>query len=93
MSTKGVYWRSGIRFWKRGKLDYFMHNSYIFTVVPSLQSAFKIGSIGSEVGNQSGPGRGSPAPSQCGADRDPVCRAEVTDEDTGASRDARTDDR
>ena len=27
-----------------------MHNSYIFTVVPSVNSAFKIGSIGSEIG-------------------------------------------
>ena len=40
----------GHPFLKRGELDYFMHNSYIFTVVPSVNSAFKIGSIGSEIG-------------------------------------------
>ncbi len=40
----------GHPFLKRGTLDYFMHNSYIFTVVPSVNSAFKLGSIGSEVG-------------------------------------------
>lgn len=40
----------GHPFLKRGALQYFMHNSYIFTVVPSVNSAFKIGSIGAEVG-------------------------------------------
>lgn len=40
----------GHPFLKRGTIDYFMHNSYIFTVVPSVNSAFKLGSIGREIG-------------------------------------------
>ncbi len=40
----------GHPFLKRGAIQYYMHNSYIFTVVPSVNSAFKIGSIGAEIG-------------------------------------------
>lgn len=41
----------GHPFLKRGKTDYFMHNANIFTVVKSLDSAFKLGSMGAEVGS------------------------------------------
>lgn len=40
----------GHPFLKRGSMDYFMHNAYIFTVVKSLDSGFKMGSMGAEVG-------------------------------------------
>ncbi|MCI5837019.1 MAG: SpoIVB peptidase S55 [Veillonellaceae bacterium] len=78
----------GHPFLKRGKLDYFMHNSYIFTVVPSLQSAFKIGSIGSEVGkiNQDR-GAGIAGIRNVAPTVIPFA-VQVTDEDTGASRNA-----
>lgn len=35
---------------KRGAVEYFMNNSYIFTVVRSRVSGFKLGSMGAEVG-------------------------------------------
>ena len=40
----------GHPFLKRGSMDYFMHNAYIFTVVKSLDSGFKMGSMGAEIG-------------------------------------------
>lgn len=40
----------GHPFLSRGGTDYFMHNSYIFTVVPSKNIPFKLGSIGAELG-------------------------------------------
>lgn len=40
----------GHPFMSRGNTDYFMHNSYIFTVIPSTYSPFKLGSIGAEIG-------------------------------------------
>lgn len=40
----------GHPFLKRGAMDYFMHNAYIFTVVKSMNSAFKLGSMGATVG-------------------------------------------
>lgn len=40
----------GHPFLKRGSAQYFMHNSSIFTVVKSVESAFKLGSMGAEVG-------------------------------------------
>lgn len=40
----------GHPFLKRGTTSYFMHNANIFTVVKSVESAFKLGSMGSEVG-------------------------------------------
>ena len=40
----------GHPFLKRGSVGYFMHNASIFTVVKSLDSGFKLGSMGAEVG-------------------------------------------
>ena len=40
----------GHPFLKQGRTQYFMHNSYIFTVVNSVESPFKLGSIGATVG-------------------------------------------
>ena len=40
----------GHPFMNRGNSDYFMHNSYIFTVVPSREVPFKLGSVGAEIG-------------------------------------------
>jgi len=40
----------GHPFLKRGSMEYFMHNAHIFTVVKSYDSAFKLGSMGAEVG-------------------------------------------
>ena len=40
----------GHPFLKRGSVDYFMHNAHIFTVVKSVDSGFKLGSMGAEVG-------------------------------------------
>ncbi len=36
----------GHPFLKKGSINYFMHNAYIFTVVNNLSSSFKLGSIG-----------------------------------------------
>ncbi len=41
----------GHPFLKRGSMDYFMHNAHIFTVVKSINSGFKLGSMGAEVGS------------------------------------------
>lgn len=40
----------GHPFLKRGSVGYFMHNASIFTVVKSVDSGFKLGSMGAEVG-------------------------------------------
>ena len=40
----------GHPFMDRGNTDYFMHNSYIFTVIPSKNIPFKLGSVGAEIG-------------------------------------------
>lgn len=40
----------GHPFMNKGSLDYFMHNSYIFTVIPSRNIPFKLGSVGAEIG-------------------------------------------
>ena len=40
----------GHPFLKRGSMAYFMHNANIFTVVKSVNSGFKLGSMGAEVG-------------------------------------------
>lgn len=40
----------GHPFLKRGSVGYFMHNASIFTVVRSVNSGFKLGSMGAEVG-------------------------------------------
>lgn len=41
----------GHPFLKRGSVGYFMNNSNIFTVVKSVESGFKLGSMGQEVGS------------------------------------------
>lgn len=40
----------GHPFMNKGTTDYFMHNSYIFTVIPSRNIPFKLGSVGAEIG-------------------------------------------
>lgn len=40
----------GHPFLKKGSINYFMHNAYIFTIVNSLNTSFKLGSIGRETG-------------------------------------------
>ncbi|WP_301859546.1 SpoIVB peptidase S55 domain-containing protein [uncultured Megasphaera sp.] len=40
----------GHPFLKKGSINYFMHNAYIFTIVNNMSSSFKLGSIGAEVG-------------------------------------------
>lgn len=40
----------GHPFLKKGSINYFMHNAYIFTIVNNLASSFKLGSIGAEIG-------------------------------------------
>lgn len=41
----------GHPFLKKGSINYFMHNAYIFTIVNNLQSSFKLGSVGAEIGS------------------------------------------
>ena len=40
----------GHPFLKKGSINYFMHNAYIFTIVNNMESSFKLGSIGAEIG-------------------------------------------
>jgi hypothetical protein len=40
----------GHPFLKKGSINYFMHNAYIFTIVNNMVNSFKLGSIGAEVG-------------------------------------------
>ena len=40
----------GHPFLKKGSMNYFMHNAYIFTIVNNMQSSFKLGSLGAEIG-------------------------------------------
>ncbi|MCH4179537.1 MAG: SpoIVB peptidase S55 [Megasphaera sp.] len=40
----------GHPFLKKGSINYFMHNAYIFTIVNNMQSSFKLGSLGAEIG-------------------------------------------
>lgn len=40
----------GHPFMTKGSSNYFMHNSYIYTVVPSKNIPFKMGSVGAEIG-------------------------------------------
>lgn len=40
----------GHPFMNKGMTNYFMHNSYIFTVIPSSNIPFKLGSVGAEIG-------------------------------------------
>ena len=73
----------GHPFMDRGGTDYFMHNSYIFTVIPSKNIPFKLGSVGAELGtvNQD---RGAGIGGISGKIPDFVSlHAAVSDEDTG----------
>ncbi len=40
----------GHPFLKKGSINYFMHNAYIFTIVNNMASSFKLGSVGAEIG-------------------------------------------
>ena len=40
----------GHPFLKKGSMNYFMHNAYIFTIVNNMSSSFKLGSVGAEIG-------------------------------------------
>lgn len=77
----------GHPFMSRGSSEYFMHNSYIFTVVPSQNVPFKLGSVGAEVGviNQD---RGAGIGGVSGVmPKFTALHATVTDADLAASKD------
>lgn len=77
----------GHPFMKKGALDYFMHNAYIFTIVKSVSSAFKLGSIGAEIGTvQQDRGAGIAGTQGQMMGGIPM-RIHVGDEDTGAAHD------
>ncbi len=78
----------GHPFLKRGPLQYFMHNSYIFTVVPSVNAAFKIGSIGAETGRIYQDRGAGIAGIEGLAPKSVPMSVQVRDLDTGASRTA-----
>lgn len=40
----------GHRFLRRGELDYFLTNAWIYSCIPNLQSSYKVGSIGKTLG-------------------------------------------
>lgn len=76
----------GHPFMSRGNTDYFMSNSYIFTVVPSRTIPFKLGSMGAEIGvvNQD---RGAGIGGVSGVTASSVAlHAAVTDEDRKETR-------
>ena len=76
----------GHPFMNRGSSGYFMHNSYIFTVIPSKNIPFKLGSVGAEIGtvNQD---RGAGISGVSGEFPDFVTlRTSVVDKDTGNER-------
>jgi len=76
----------GHPFLSRGSSSYFMHNSYILTVVPSQRIPFKLGSIGSEIGVVS-QDRGAGIGGLSGIQADSVAlHAFVRDADTGEER-------
>ena len=50
MLMANKWWPFGHPFLKHGSANYFMHNANIFTVVKSYESAFKLGSMGREIG-------------------------------------------
>lgn len=77
----------GHPFMSRGNTGYFMHNSYIFTVIPSKNIPFKLGSVGAEIGtvNQD---RGAGIGGISGTSPDFVAlHAFVKDKDTGVEKD------
>ena len=76
----------GHPFMNKGSSDYFMHNSYIFTVIPSKNIPFKLGSVGAEIGivNQD---RGAGIAGISGVNPNFVTlHTSVTDKDTGNER-------
>lgn len=73
----------GHPFMDKGSSSYFMHNSYIFTVVPSHNIPFKLGSVGAEIGEVN-EDRGSGISGLSGKVPESVrLHSTVTDEDTG----------
>ncbi len=73
----------GHPFMSRGGTNYFMHNSYIFTVIPSKNIPFKLGSVGAEIGTVN-EDRGAGIGGLSGEMPDFVAlHAAVSDEDTG----------
>ncbi len=73
----------GHPFMSRGGTNYFMHNSYIFTVIPSKNIPFKLGSVGAEIGTVD-QDRGAGIGGISGRLPDFVSlHAAVSDEDTG----------
>lgn len=73
----------GHPFMDKGSSSYFMHNSYIFTVVPSHNIPFKLGSVGAEIGEVN-EDRGTGISGLSGKIPESVrLHSTVTDEDTG----------
>lgn len=78
----------GHPFLKRGASNYFMHNASIFTVVKSLDSAFKLGSMGAEVGSVN-EDRGAGIAGQIGKNTGGIpIRLHLRDKDMSKDRDA-----
>ncbi len=77
----------GHPFMKKGPMDYFMNNAYIFTIVKSVSSAFKLGSVGAEIGSIQ-QDRGAGIAGTVGRIQAGIpMRIHVSDEDTGAAND------
>ena len=73
----------GHPFMDKGSSHYFMHNSYIFTVVPSRNIPFKLGSVGAEIGEVN-EDRGAGISGLSGQAPESVrLHSSVMDEDTG----------
>ena len=76
----------GHPFLDKGSSSYFMHNSYIFTVVPSRNIPFKLGSVGAEIGTVN-EDRGSGISGLSGKVPESVrLHSSVLDEDTGRTQ-------
>lgn len=77
----------GHPFRSEGTSSYFMHNSYIFTVIPSQNIPFKLGSVGAEIGEVD-QDRGAGISGVSGITPDSTAlHASVTDLDLGAEKD------
>lgn len=75
----------GHPFLKKGSINYFMHNAYIFAIVNNLKSSFKLGSIGAEVGKVD-QDRGAGIAGEFGAVSPGIpVTVTVNDKDTGRS--------
>ena len=82
----------GHPFMSRGNTGYFMHNSYIFTVIPSKNIPLNWGLVGAEIGtvNQD---RGAGIGGISGTSPDFVAlHAFVKDKDTGVEKDLKCSD-